>query len=155
MKLYLVRHASAADTAPSDAQRPLTRYGRDEARQLGVALAGMNIQPERILASPLVRAGQTAGILREELKITDPVEIFTPLANGHSTESLLEALPAATGDLLLVGHMPSLPQHVANITGVGTMEDYPFANCSIACVETGRLHWLKHLSEFRLDRPTA
>ena len=62
MKLYFLRHATATDLAPSDAERPLTAVGRDEARSAGSALARLGCECSHILSSPLVRARQTAGV---------------------------------------------------------------------------------------------
>ena len=99
MKLYFVRHTSAADNAPSDAQRPLTRHGEEEARLVGAALAGMNVQPARMFSSPLLRARQTAGIIGQQLKFAGNIESIEELNNGASTSDLLRVLPAG-GDII-------------------------------------------------------
>jgi len=68
MKLYLLRHATAVDVALSDAERELTREGREEARIAGAALAELGVKVSHILTSPLVRARQTAEIVAKVLK---------------------------------------------------------------------------------------
>ena len=45
MKLYFFRHASASDVAPSDAERKLTKEGKEEARIAGAALAELGVKP--------------------------------------------------------------------------------------------------------------
>jgi phosphohistidine phosphatase len=67
MKLYLLRHATAADMAPSDAKRELTHEGREEARIAGEALAKLGVRPSHVLSSPLTRARQTAEIAAKAL----------------------------------------------------------------------------------------
>src|SRR5471032_1567767 len=62
MKLYLLRHATAVDIASSDAQRELTREGREEARIASAALTELSVKLSHILTSPLMRAHQTAEI---------------------------------------------------------------------------------------------
>ena len=147
MKLYFARHTSAADIAPSDVQRPLTRQGEDEARIVGKALAGLGIRPTRVFSSPLLRARQTAALIAGETGFAGSVELIEELANGSSTPALLKALPAG-GELVLVGHMPSLADHVAKLTKQAA-SDVAFGKGSVACVESGRLVWLKHLPEMR------
>ena len=150
MKLYFVRHTSAADNAPSDAQRPLTRQGQEEARLVGAALAGLSVQPERVFSSPLLRARQTAAIIARELKFAGPTEAIEELNNGESTPFLLRALPAVS-EIILVGHMPSLAEHVATMIGTPPFPGLTFGKGSVACVElrdsSGNLQWLKHLSQ--------
>lgn len=150
MKLYFVRHTTAADNAPSDAQRPLTRHGEEEARIVGSALAGFSVRPQRIFSSPLLRARQTAAIIGQELKFAGTTEAIEELNNGESTSSLLGALPAV-GEIVLVGHMPSLAEHVAGMIGTPPSTGLAFGKGSVACVDlqgvSGNLQWFKHLSQ--------
>lgn len=149
MKLYFVRHTSASDSAATDASRPLTRQGEEEARLVGVGLAGLGVRTGRIFSSPLLRAQQTAGIIARELKFAGQPGVLQELINGESTDSLLDALPAV-GEAMLIGHMPSLAEHVAQIMGGRDASRFAFGKGSVACVDVaaGRLEWLKHLSEF-------
>ena len=151
MRLYFLRHASASDVAPSDAERKLTKEGEEESRIAGAALAELGVKPTHILSSPLVRARQTAQIAAKELKFSGDIETLDELLNDTSTSTLLKAL-RTHGDaheLLLVGHVPSLCEHVAAVIGAKTAEGLPFGKGSIACVEldqlrpgAGTLRWL-------------
>jgi phosphohistidine phosphatase len=159
MKLYLVRHASASDVAASDEERELTREGREEARIVGVALAELGVKPASILSSPLARARQTAGIIAHELKFSGECATLDELSNGSTTPVLLKALRpyASVGEIVLVGHMPSLSQHLAALIGGGKADGLPLGKGSVACVEldhlspgAGQLRWLmrqKHLRQ--------
>jgi len=158
MKLYLVRHASASDAAASDAERELTHDGRDEARIAGKALATLGAKPARILSSPLLRARQTAEIVANALEFTGEVESMDELANGTSTPSLLKALKpfASDGDILLVGHMPSLAEHLAAFLGASGPQGFPLGKASVACIEleqpragAGQLRWLMRQKQLR------
>jgi phosphohistidine phosphatase len=158
MKLYLLRHASASDVAPSDAARELTREGSEEARIAGAALAELGVKPSHILSSPLVRARQTAQIAAEALKLPGNVEPLDELANGASTSSLLKALRpyASAGEILLVGHMPSLAEHVAALIGAKDVQAFPLGKASVACIEleqlragAGQLRWLMRQKQLR------
>jgi phosphohistidine phosphatase len=158
MKLYLVRHATASDVAASDAERELTREGRDEARVAGKALAKLGVKPARILSSPLVRARQTAEIAAKALEFSGEVESLDELANSTSTASLLKALKshASDGEILLVGHMPSLAEHLAALVGAGSPQGFPLGKAGVACIEleqlragTGQLRWLMRQRQLR------
>src|SRR5262245_38337785 len=63
MLLYLIRHAEAEDLGAGiarDFDRPLTAKGREQSRALAVAFAQRKIVVDTVVASPLVRAHQTA-----------------------------------------------------------------------------------------------
>jgi phosphohistidine phosphatase len=151
MKLYLVRHATASDIARSDAERELTREGREEARIVGVALAKLGGKPSRVWSSPLVRARQTAEIAAQAAKFRGKVELLDELANGTSTPALLKMLQSHSSEeeVLLVGHMPSLSDHLAALIGSKSPQGLPFGKGSAACIEMdelragrGQLRWL-------------
>lgn len=143
MKLYLVRHGAAGEVAASDAERVLTETGRQEARRVGRALAVWGPDTGRVLTSPLVRARQTAELIVGEFKTAVPVTVLNELGNGHSTTVLLRALRtwAGLGGLVLVGHMPSLAEHLAELVGAGARANFHFRTGTVACV---------HLTEWRV-----
>lgn len=158
MKLYLLRHASAADVAPSDTERELTREGREEAQIVGAALAELGVRLSHILSSPLLRARQTAEIAAKVLKFPDDVEFLEELANNTTTAALLKALKpfASAGEILLVGHMPALSEHLAALIGAESAQAFPLGKASVACIEleqlragTGQLRWLMRQKQLR------
>ncbi|MBN9165380.1 MAG: histidine phosphatase family protein, partial [Myxococcales bacterium] len=65
MKLYVMRHGPAEDNAPTgrDEDRALTPAGRERTRAVARALLAADEAPLTIIASPLVRALQTAEIV--------------------------------------------------------------------------------------------
>ena len=158
MKLYLLRHASAADVAPSDTERELTRGGQEEAQIAGAALAELGVRLSHILSSPLLRARQTAEITATALKFSGDVEFLEELANNTTTSALLKALKplASAGEIMLVGHMPALSEHLAALTGAETAQAFPLGKASVACIEmeqlragTGQLRWLMRQKQLR------
>src|SRR5690606_42062752 len=60
MKLYFIRHGKAGYDAPTDEARPLTDVGILQAKNNGVFLKNLGIQPTKIYTSPRLRAHQTA-----------------------------------------------------------------------------------------------
>ena len=114
MKLYLVRHATAADsiggTLRDDAARPLVKEGRQEAELVAEVLRQMGIKGEAFVTSPLVRARQTAEIFAEVLEHKDKPYLCDALApNGRLSElySELANLKQAE-EIFLFGHMPDM-----------------------------------------------
>ena len=81
MDLYIVRHAIAVERGdpayPWDDDRPLTPEGIHKFRLAARGLEKLEARIERILASPLLRARQTAEILRDAVQPHLEIE-YTP-----------------------------------------------------------------------------
>ena len=108
MTLWLLRHGEAEARARSDAERPLTERGRKEVRRNAERLRGRPLQ--FILASPYLRAQQTAEIVREVLGLALPlttVDWATPDDSPREAANRLDSYP---GHCLLVSHNPLLGQ---------------------------------------------
>ncbi len=75
MTLVLVRHGETAWNAERRMQgrtdNPLNATGRAQAREVAIALEG--VVADRVVASPLVRARQTAGVVAAHLGLVDVV----------------------------------------------------------------------------------
>lgn len=112
--IYLLRHGEAEDreAARDDAARRLTEKGERRARDAGRALAELGIGIDACLASPKVRARDTARIACEVLGVE--VE-ETEALRGGPFDAL--ALVAGRGDVLLVGHEPDFSAEVGRLTG--------------------------------------
>ena len=119
MLLYLVRHGKAA-AGPSDAERPLTADGADEMRRVARRLAKLGVAFDATLASPLVRARQTAEVLAEA-GLAGVVEECAALAPGGSLADALDRIAhhRARGAerVALVGHEPTLSEWAAQLAG--------------------------------------
>ncbi|MCX7885822.1 MAG: phosphohistidine phosphatase SixA [Verrucomicrobiae bacterium] len=159
MKLYLVRHATASDLAPSDAERPLTKEGRQEAQIAGAALGRLEVRPDQILSSPLLRARQTAEIIAEKLKFQKEISVFPELGNGHTLAQVLRVAKTFEPftEMIWVGHMPSLAEHLAGLLGSEHPAALSMGKATVACVElttlrAGRaeLRWFMRQKQLRL-----
>lgn len=112
MKLYLVRHAIAEDSAgyEDDSLRPLTEKGREKMKRIAVTLRELGVAPDLIVSSPFLRARQTADILAKELKYSgEPAhsEFLVPMGEPNDMiGEINEKHPV--DELMLVGHEPSL-----------------------------------------------
>ncbi|MDM8349885.1 phosphohistidine phosphatase SixA [Pseudomonas sp. sp1636] len=135
MRLWLLRHGEAEAQARSDAERGLTARGRQEVLQAALQLEGRALGA--ILASPYVRAQQTAALVREALGFTagvqtvpwltpdsDPREVLRQLDHYPQNELLLvthQPLVGALAGLLIHGHrqqaLPMYPASLAELEG--------------------------------------
>lgn len=109
--IYLVRHAIAEDRSDSgrDADRRLTALGIDKMRRACQGLARLEVAPELVYTSPLVRARQTAELLCETLAPGVTPRTLPVLAPGgaRSVPAALRAVRDVSA-VALVGHAPDL-----------------------------------------------
>jgi phosphohistidine phosphatase len=110
--IYLLRHGEAEDGDGDDAARRLTEKGERQARVAGRALAALGTGIEACLASPKVRALDTARLACEALGAE--VEVTEALRGGPF--NALD-LAAGRGEVLLVGHEPDFSAEVGRLTG--------------------------------------
>jgi phosphohistidine phosphatase len=110
--IWLLRHGEAEEGSP-DAERKLTEKGERQSRNAGVALAKIGVKIDACLASPKVRAADTARLACEALGVE--VQLEPKLAGGPFDP---EMLAAGLGDeVLLVGHDPDFSMAVHTLTG--------------------------------------
>jgi phosphohistidine phosphatase len=110
--IWLLRHGEAEDGSP-DAERALTDKGERQSRAAGAALARLGVKLDACLASPKVRAADTAKLACEALGVD--VQLEPKLAGGPFDADMLTA---GLGDeVLLVGHDPDFSMAVHSLTG--------------------------------------
>lgn len=110
--IYLLRHADAEDGDGDDAARRLTAKGKDQARNVGLALAALGAKIDACLASPRVRTTETSRLVCEALGI-EPEP--TPELGGGRFDA--PSLAAGRGEVLLVAHEPDVSAEIARLTG--------------------------------------
>ncbi len=149
MKIYFLRHGVAVepeDWKGNDYDRPLTSDGRDRMANEARAIRKLDLSVDAILASPLVRAKETAAIVADALKIAPKED--DRLGGDFDVSSLEEILKDHVGlkVLMLVGHEPSMSATIGRLIGVARMD---LKKGGLACVElpdastmTGELHSL-------------
>lgn len=120
MQLLLIRHADAGERDamrwPDDTQRPLTDKGRKRHRRLARRLRRRGLVPTLLLASPWLRAWQTAQLTAEQARGTAPVAC-PALAAPPDLEALARAAGPQPPDAIvaLVGHEPWLGELAAEL----------------------------------------
>ncbi len=110
--IYLLRHGDAENGDGDDAARRLTAKGERQAGDAGGALAALGAPIDACLASPKVRAAETARIAAQHLGLE--VELSEALRGGPFDA---QGLAAGRGDVLLVGHEPDFSDELARLTG--------------------------------------
>jgi len=113
MEVIFFRHGIAVDQAQwkgDDAGRPLTPEGAERTKLAARGLQTLKVRPDVLLSSPLVRAKQTAELVKQELDSTAKIEVVDDLSPEAAPERLLTRLEAYADDsvVLCVGHEPHL-----------------------------------------------
>ena len=119
--LDILRHGEAEPAgAGGDEARALSPAGRAAMAALAATLAAEGWRPGRIFASPLVRARQTAEVVRAAAPDAPAIERMGELvADGepHQVLTALAAHGATAGHVLLVTHQPLAGRLAAVLTG--------------------------------------
>ena len=104
MKLWVVRHGEAEPhgTRP-DSERALTVKGREEVLRTAAQLIGQPLTA--IYSSPLLRAQETALLVREALGFEPEIRTVDWLTPDTEPDKVAEQL-VSVSDVLLVSHNP-------------------------------------------------
>ncbi len=122
LELYLIRHGIAEDRGdewPDDSKRPLTADGITKLRKEARGLIELDVTIEHIVASPLVRARQTADVFAETLKNKPAVTTTDALAPAGTPAAVEQEIAkhVRKGHVALVGHEPNLGELAAHFIG--------------------------------------
>jgi phosphohistidine phosphatase len=151
MILYFLRHGLAWERETwtgDDALRPLTKKGENSLAAIAETLFGLGLGLDLILASPYVRAYQTAVIVAKRMQKMDVLVQDSRLAPGFGLAELAEILKdhKDANCIMLVGHEPDFSQTVSGLIGGGNLV---FKKAGLARVDLsshappeGELIWL-------------
>jgi len=140
MRVFFIRHGAAAEPGsfPDDGERPLTTKGREETARVAKRLVKLGVAFDRLLASPLVRARETAEIL-QAAGLAERVEEAAFLAREYRVEALADELEvwrrAGGGDLALVGHEPTLSRWAETLVWGDCRDKLALRKAGIIAVE--------------------
>lgn len=112
-RVILVRHAKTVSHGyDQDYDRILTERGEEDAQKIGLELRKMAIHPDLIMASPAVRASQTASIFADNLEYSfDSVLFLKRLYSGMTSENFLAMLQELEDEketVMVFGHNPTI-----------------------------------------------
>jgi len=160
MLLYLMRHGEALSAA-EDSERALSPLGVAQVQAAAKALRRLGIFPDFIAASPKRRARQTAALVAEAVNF--PYSDIAVTSNLKPEADPADALAwlrkeESARTLLLVGHLPQLPQLAALLVGCDAQLRLGTAGlCGIAVDDfvpgAGELHCLLTAEQLRLLAP--
>lgn len=139
MNLYFIRHGTALDHH-SDEKRELSSTGKRQARKLGRFLKRANIRFTAAYTSPLIRARQTAETILEITNDGRKVDLnfAGAMLNATTVEDFRDWLTQLSkgGDVLLVGHEPSLSDRIRAMLRVSGAATFEMKKGACACVRT-------------------
>jgi len=132
--LYFLRHGQAGSQRPShDDERPLTEEGEAALRAAAPIWRRLNLRPDVVLSSPLIRAIRSAELFCEAAGSARP-QVAERLRPGASWGDMARAMaehPDARR-VMFVGHEPDLSRAVAHLTGAASVR---MRTGGLACVE--------------------
>lgn len=133
MNLFVLRHGQAEQYASSDERRALTPEGLSRTRDLLLRSVDDLRNVDRILASPYLRAQQTAQLAAELLDLSiESSELLTPNSSLVALSGWLEQQTGKT--LLLVSHQPLVSNLLAWLCGE-SRGHYFMAPGALACLQ--------------------
>jgi phosphohistidine phosphatase len=134
VKVWILRHGEAQPQAARDAERRLTAHGQAQAVRAATHLAGQPLQA--IIASPYVRAQQTAALVHQALATSVSVRTGAWLTPDGDPREVLDQLDAlALEHVLLVSHQPLVGELVSLLEQGHVQQPVGFSTASLAELE--------------------
>lgn len=134
MKVWVLRHGEAQANARSDAERELTGHGRSQVIASAAHLLGKPLG--RIIASPYVRAQQTAELVRQALGFSEAIITVPWLTPESDPKKVLNQLDEyADEEVLLVSHQPLVGVLIGLLVNGSFQHAQPMNTASLAELE--------------------
>jgi len=138
MLLHVLRHAEAEALSPSglDADRALTAAGTKRMKAVARAIARMEPGFDAVLASPLLRARQTAEPVVAACRYEEELRVTESLLPGSDPEAILEEIEAGGwSSVLVVGHEPHVGRLVGRLISGRRDVEVPMKRAALAIFE--------------------
>lgn len=146
-----MRHSAAvpSDIGLPDDHRYLSAAGRSTCRQVGRLLRESGVTFDAIVASPLVRAMQTAELIADAVDYLGVVESHVSLVPGASAVVACKELIGRGASVLAVSHEPTVSSVAAFL--VGQPGFAPFRTAQVCYFEARRPVWRLHPEALQLE----
>lgn len=119
--LILVRHGEAEVSTEQvqDKDRRLVKKGEKQMRRVAKLLEELEIQPNVVISSPLLRSYQSAEVIVEELGEDNEIVTAEEVAPDKEPQEFLERLKTMQDNqvVMVVGHEPHLSNTLKLLTG--------------------------------------
>ena len=157
MDLYVLRHGVAAERDwheyPNDDERPLTQHGITKLTQQVKGLNAGGLSVDLMISSPLLRAAQTAQIVRAGLATPGELVTSNTLVPEAHPYPLLEELASkhrTRGSVMVVGHEPHLSSFISMVvsgdpSGLIRLKKGALCKLRLASLDGTRCGWLEWL----------
>lgn len=131
--LFILRHAKSSweDQDLADFDRPLNSRGKEAAPFMGELMAESGLTPEIILASPAVRAKETAALVKDAGGLAAAISFDERIyeASPQTLRQVASAIDNRFGSAMIVGHNPGMEGFVRYLTG--RLEPMPTAALAV------------------------
>lgn len=114
--IFLVHHADAVGP-DVDPQRPLSTAGLQHATRLAAEAASRGVKPAAVWHSGKLRARQTAEAMWRACNPLAELAAVRGLQPTDPPDEIEARLAGETRDVMIVGHMPSLPRILDVLSG--------------------------------------
>ena len=139
--LYILRHAKSSwdDHSLSDFERPLNSRGLKAALFMGSLMKERGFIPDVIVASPAMRAKQTAELVRDAAQFQPTIQFDSRIyeASVGTLVSVLSEIDNSLNSALIVGHNPGAEGLVYYLTS----EITPMPTAALAAIELNIRTW--------------
>ena len=140
--IYLVHHADAVGPE-IDPRRPLSPAGRAHVESLAAEAAARGVRPAAVWHSGKLRARQTAEAF---WRLSNPLAEFAAIRGLQPDDppnDVIALVAAETRDVMLVGHMPSLPRLLQALLGMPEGESASFPQHGLVALERHGARWVE------------
>ncbi|MDX1295108.1 MAG: histidine phosphatase family protein [Sulfurimonadaceae bacterium] len=155
--LLLLRHAKSswADTTLKDSQRPLNKRGVHDAPKMGKRLKKEGYCCDSVIASPAVRAYETAKSVLKEIGFNDKImkDERLYMADIDDYLEVIADVPESIEHLMLVSHNPGTEEFFEFLTGEQVVK-FPTAAYALIAIE-GTWSEIKKGKLLRFDYPKS
>lgn len=132
LRLTLIRHAKTEPqhSGQEDWDRALEGRGQHDAIEMGQRLKQRKLKPEKLLASPAVRAITTAQLIGRELGFAPERIVQNERLYLASAKEMLKVIQETGGDakhLAVVGHNPGITEFADQVAADRSIDNMPTA----------------------------